>query len=169
MLGARRHAPAGGLPPAESARPALAKALTRSHERARAQSEQQIRPKPGAEADLNSARRHQRSEGYGEKDEPGVDDERTITLAVVPRILQDPDCARARTRPCDSGCNALNRFIHDVYHDEADNTGRHHPGRAKYPANRRHLVRDEGRLTSCANLRAHRGIDTCAGQGELLR
>jgi len=81
-----------------------------------AQSDQQIRNKR-AEADLNFRRVGITFAVYGAKDEPGVDPERTIPFDVIPRIFPAAEWA-ALERGLRQRVNALNRFIHDVYHGQ---------------------------------------------------
>ena len=114
-----RDGPAiAGVPPAEF--PGCGE--TRAHYREFhgwmcAQSEQQIANKR-AEADLNFRRVGITFAVYGAKDETGVGTERTIPFDVIPRIFPAHEWAALerglRQRVC-----ALNRFIHDVYHDQA--------------------------------------------------
>jgi uncharacterized circularly permuted ATP-grasp superfamily protein len=71
-----------------------------------------------AEADLNFRRVGITFAVYGAKDETGVGTERTIPFDVIPRIFPAHEWAALerglRQRVC-----ALNRFIYDVYHDQA--------------------------------------------------
>jgi uncharacterized circularly permuted ATP-grasp superfamily protein len=82
-----------------------------------AQSEQQISNKR-AEADLNFRRVGITFAVYGAKDANGGGTERTIPFDVIPRIFPAHEWAALeqglRQRVC-----ALNRFIHDIYHDQA--------------------------------------------------
>ena len=55
---------------------------------------------------------------YGAKDEDGAGTERLIPFDLIPRIIPAARVARAWSRACASACTALNRFIHDVYHDQ---------------------------------------------------
>ena len=81
-----------------------------------AQSDQQIRNKR-AEADLNLRRVGITFSVYGAKDEPCADPERTIPFDVIPRIFPAAEWA-ALERGLRQRVNALNRFIHDVYHEQ---------------------------------------------------
>nr|WP_258187591.1 circularly permuted type 2 ATP-grasp protein [Trinickia symbiotica] len=83
----------------------------------RAQSEQQISNKR-AEADLNFRRVGITFAVYGAKDETGIGTERTIPFDVIPRIFPAQEWA-ALERGLRQRVNALNRFIHDIYHDKA--------------------------------------------------
>jgi uncharacterized circularly permuted ATP-grasp superfamily protein len=113
-----RNGPAiAGVPPAEF--PGCGE--TRAHYREFhgwmcAQSEQLIANKR-AEADLNFRRVGITFAVYGAKDETGVGTERTIPFDVIPRIFPAHEWAALerglRQRVC-----ALNRFIHDIYHDQ---------------------------------------------------
>ncbi|PMS35388.1 putative circularly permuted ATP-grasp superfamily protein [Trinickia symbiotica] len=82
----------------------------------RAQSEQQISNKR-AEADLNFRRVGITFAVYGAKDETGIGTERTIPFDVIPRIFPAQEWA-ALERGLRQRVNALNRFIHDIYHDK---------------------------------------------------
>ncbi|GLU30545.1 circularly permuted type 2 ATP-grasp protein [Trinickia caryophylli] len=82
-----------------------------------AQSEQQIRNKR-AEADLNFRRVGITFAVYGAKDETGVGTERTIPFDVIPRIFPAHEWA-ALERGLRQRVGALNRFIHDIYHEQA--------------------------------------------------
>jgi uncharacterized circularly permuted ATP-grasp superfamily protein len=82
----------------------------------RAQSEQQISNKR-AEADLNFRRVGITFAVYGAKDETGTGTERTIPFDVIPRIFPAQEWA-ALERGLRQRVNALNRFIHDIYHDK---------------------------------------------------
>ncbi len=81
-----------------------------------AQSEQSIRNKR-AEADLNFRRVGITFAVYGAKDETGVGTERTIPFDVIPRIFPAQEW-QALERGLRQRVTALNRFIHDVYHDQ---------------------------------------------------
>ncbi|MFT3811882.1 MAG: circularly permuted type 2 ATP-grasp protein [Acidovorax sp.] len=54
---------------------------------------------------------------YGEKDEDGSGTERLIPFDLIPRIISAPEWARMQ-RGLEQRVTALNRFIHDVYHDQ---------------------------------------------------
>ncbi|CAN7237198.1 circularly permuted type 2 ATP-grasp protein [Trinickia sp. LjRoot230] len=82
-----------------------------------AQSEQQISNKR-AEADLNFRRVGITFAVYGAKDETGVGTERTIPFDVIPRIFPAHEWA-ALERGLRQRVNALNRFIHDIYHEQS--------------------------------------------------
>ncbi|WP_430364415.1 circularly permuted type 2 ATP-grasp protein [Trinickia sp. NRRL B-1857] len=82
-----------------------------------AQSEQQISNKR-AEADLNFRRVGITFAVYGANDATGVGTERTIPFDVIPRIFPVQEWA-ALERGLRQRVGALNRFIHDVYHDQA--------------------------------------------------
>ncbi|CAB3711901.1 circularly permuted type 2 ATP-grasp protein [Trinickia soli] len=82
-----------------------------------AQTEQQISAKR-AEADLNFRRVGITFAVYGAKDETGVGTERTIPFDVIPRIFPAQEWA-ALERGLRQRVGALNRFIHDIYHDQA--------------------------------------------------
>lgn len=82
-----------------------------------AQSEQQISNKR-AEADLNFRRVGITFAVYGANDATGVGTERTIPFDVIPRIFPVHEWA-ALERGLRQRVGALNRFIHDVYHDQA--------------------------------------------------
>ena len=81
-----------------------------------AQSEQQIEIKR-AEADLNFRRVGITFAVYGTSDLPGIIPERTIPFDVIPRIFP-ADEWRALERGLRQRVNALNRFIHDIYHEQ---------------------------------------------------
>jgi uncharacterized circularly permuted ATP-grasp superfamily protein len=54
---------------------------------------------------------------YGEKDEEGVGNERLIPFDLIPRIIPAQEWA-SMERGLVQRVTALNRFIHDVYHDQ---------------------------------------------------
>ncbi|WP_313298487.1 circularly permuted type 2 ATP-grasp protein [Diaphorobacter sp.] len=54
---------------------------------------------------------------YGAKDEDGSGTERLIPFDVIPRIIPSSEWLRMR-QGLEQRVNALNRFIHDVYHDQ---------------------------------------------------
>jgi uncharacterized circularly permuted ATP-grasp superfamily protein len=81
-----------------------------------AQSERQIDLKR-AEADLNFRRVGITFAVYGKSDVPGIIPERTIPFDVIPRIFP-ADEWKALERGLRQRVNALNRFIHDIYHDQ---------------------------------------------------
>ena len=113
-----RNGPAiAGVPPAEFPGCGEIRAHYRGfHGWMCAQSEQLIANKR-AEADLNFRRVGITFAVYGAKDETGVGTERTIPFDVIPRIFPAQEWAALerglRQRVC-----ALNRFIHDIYHDQ---------------------------------------------------
>ncbi|WP_206997740.1 circularly permuted type 2 ATP-grasp protein [Trinickia mobilis] len=80
------------------------------------QSEQQIRDKR-AEADLIFRRVGITFAVYGAQDESGVGTERTIPFDVIPRIFPAEEWA-ALERGLRQRVNALNQFIHDIYHEQ---------------------------------------------------
>ncbi|TKC88658.1 circularly permuted type 2 ATP-grasp protein [Trinickia terrae] len=80
------------------------------------QSEQQIRDKR-AEADLIFRRVGITFAVYGAQDESGVGTERTIPFDVIPRIFHADEWA-ALERGLRQRVNALNQFIHDIYHEQ---------------------------------------------------
>ncbi|MGH8781703.1 circularly permuted type 2 ATP-grasp protein [Paraburkholderia sp.] len=80
------------------------------------QSERQIANKR-AEAELNFQRVGITFAVYGAKDETGVGTERTIPFDVIPRIFPAAEWASLE-RGLRQRVNALNRFIHDIYHDQ---------------------------------------------------
>ena len=55
---------------------------------------------------------------YGAKDEDGAGTERLIPFDVIPRIIPSDEWARLQ-RGLTQRVTALNRFLHDVYHDQA--------------------------------------------------
>ncbi|WP_250469365.1 circularly permuted type 2 ATP-grasp protein [Caballeronia sp. GAFFF2] len=81
-----------------------------------AQSEQQISIKR-AEADLNFRRVGITFAVYGTSDTSGSIPERTIPFDVIPRIFP-ADEWKALERGLRQRVNALNRFIHDIYHEQ---------------------------------------------------
>ena len=54
---------------------------------------------------------------YGAKDEDGAGTERLIPFDVIPRIIPSDEWARLQ-RGLTQRVTALNRFLHDVYHDQ---------------------------------------------------
>lgn len=82
-----------------------------------AQSEQQMSDKR-AEADLNFRRVGITFAVYGAKDATGVGTERTIPFDVIPRIFPAHEWA-ALEQGLRQRVGALNRFIHDIYHEQA--------------------------------------------------
>jgi uncharacterized circularly permuted ATP-grasp superfamily protein len=82
-----------------------------------AQSEQQMSNKR-AEADLNFRRVGITFAVYGAKDATGVGTERTIPFDVIPRIFPAHEWA-ALEQGLRQRVGALNRFIHDIYHEQA--------------------------------------------------
>ncbi|MGV2290417.1 circularly permuted type 2 ATP-grasp protein [Trinickia sp. YCB016] len=80
------------------------------------QSEQQIRDKR-AEADLIFRRVGITFAVYGAQDESGVGTERTIPFDVIPRIFPADEWAGLE-RGLRQRVNALNQFIHDIYHEQ---------------------------------------------------
>ncbi|PIQ56053.1 MAG: hypothetical protein COW02_01960, partial [Comamonadaceae bacterium CG12_big_fil_rev_8_21_14_0_65_59_15] len=54
---------------------------------------------------------------YGEKDEEGAGTERLIPFDLIPRIIPAHEW-RSLERGLTQRVNALNRFLHDVYHDQ---------------------------------------------------
>ncbi|MEQ5841909.1 hypothetical protein BWP39_26390 [Paraburkholderia acidicola] len=80
------------------------------------QSVQQITNKR-AEAELNFRRVGITFAVYGAKDETGVGTERTIPFDVIPRIFPAAEWG-ALERGLRQRVNALNRFIHDIYHEQ---------------------------------------------------
>lgn len=81
------------------------------------QSERQISNKR-AEAELNFRRVGITFAVYGAKDETGVGTERTIPFDVIPRIFPAHEWT-ALEHGLRQRVNALNRFIHDIYHEQA--------------------------------------------------
>nr|WP_240324520.1 circularly permuted type 2 ATP-grasp protein [Trinickia diaoshuihuensis] len=114
-----RNGPAiAGVPPAEFQ--GCGEARSHYHEFFKwmcAQSEQQITHKR-AEADLNFRRVGITFAVYGANDATGVGMERTIPFDVIPRIFPVQEWA-ALERGLRQRVGALNRFIHDVYHEQA--------------------------------------------------
>ena len=80
------------------------------------QSEQQMHKKR-AEADTIFRRVGITFAIYGEKDVTGAGTERTIPFDVIPRIFQAKEW-NTLERGLRQRVNALNRFIHDIYHDQ---------------------------------------------------
>jgi uncharacterized circularly permuted ATP-grasp superfamily protein len=80
------------------------------------QSEQQIRDKR-AEADLIFRRVGITFAVYGAQDATGVGTERTIPFDVIPRIFPADEWAGLE-RGLRQRVNALNQFIHDIYHEQ---------------------------------------------------
>jgi uncharacterized circularly permuted ATP-grasp superfamily protein len=70
-----------------------------------------------AEADLIFRRVGITFAVYGARDETGVGTERTIPFDVIPRIFPAQEWA-ALERGLRQRVNALNLFIHDIYHDQ---------------------------------------------------
>jgi len=54
---------------------------------------------------------------YGDKDEEGAGTERLIPFDLIPRIIAAQEWADMQ-RGLVQRVNALNRFIHDIYHDQ---------------------------------------------------
>ena len=82
----------------------------------RSQSEQQMLKKR-AEADAIFRRVGITFAVYGEKDDTGAGTERTIPFDVIPRIFQQQEW-NTLERGLRQRVNALNRFIHDIYHEQ---------------------------------------------------
>ena len=72
---------------------------------------------------------------YGAKDEDGAGTERLIPFDLIPRVIPAHEW-REMERGLRQRVTALNRFIHDVYHDQEILQGRHRAGRADPRATR---------------------------------
>jgi uncharacterized circularly permuted ATP-grasp superfamily protein len=81
---------------------------------------------------------------YGAKDEDGSGTERLIPFDLFPASFP-PTSGRCMEKGLVQRVTALNRFLHDVYHDQEILQGRHHPGRAG-PEQRAVPPGDDGRL-----------------------
>ena len=54
---------------------------------------------------------------YGDKDEDGSGNERLIPFDVIPRIIPADEWASMK-EGLEQRVNVLNRFMHDIYHDQ---------------------------------------------------
>ena len=92
---------------------------------------------------------------YGAKDEDGAGTERLIPFDLIPRVIPAHEWARAWKRAWRQRVTALNRFIHDVYHEPGDPQAGIVPGRADLQE-RAVPPRDDGRGRAGRHLLAHR-------------
>ncbi len=109
---------------------------------------------------------------YGAKDEDGDGTERLIPFDLIPRVIPADEWSELE-HGLAQRVTALNRFIHDVYHDQDDPQGRPRSLRAG-PRQRPVPPGDEGRRRAGRRLLAHRrhrhrARRQCRRQRQLLR